>query len=745
MIDWPLHFVIFLLGVTFATASTTDPWNTLYALTTGKIYVHLKNNDLLLFNLSLSGFSSLSGGYSVDNVNLNSGQNVTTILSPPTNSSLFLIDDELYAFSSTIDETTFAKDLCGTGTLSLMKYNDIQDSWSLINGLNFDSIEDVSYYAKATYLSSPVYPSKLYIYGGICDHSGDVSSRMISFDLNSKTFANISTLTKPKPFYGAANLLAPNPQAQLLIGGQTLGKGFLNMYQLATWDFTTGWASKVVVANSSTSDMVNSRSKALVLPVFNPLSNASISEITNSFTVELVIMIGGENSGQVAYPNIASLNMLANEWVWTPINNSNLNFDEVYGAFTVFNTLVIINSTNSLTKRSGSLASYSLSLYDVMTWGSVKSLKDNSVSGVNSGSGSNSSTTEVTKKALLGTLIPLAAISMVVMGSFVYLQKRKAAKSKQFDELQSIEYDFTNYYDHTSSINPPSQQNKSPYNMNNNDSNLTLDGASIDSWIKKRQEFEQKRVRKHTHLHSTETLSNGDFNSTISEKAAQSIEYNGYISKPTPAAIPKTPSKRSLYHSNTIGSTPMYSSLLGRSVSKLKRTFTLSGSPTRSSPINKRHSFLTEEEFEPYDENADQTYDPQLDEDSQSLGDETTVNSEEDENDSINRNSNNDNNNHKNNTDNDDDDSYVELNLDVQVLVSSKRRSVLRVVNPDAYSSLSNGLTDDEQDDELSIMASPKSPSRQFPGPIRLKLVREVSEHSIRQRTPSGRTIAEDL
>lgn len=731
MTNWHLHFLTLLLGVTIAAAGSIDPWNTLYALTTGKIYVHLSNNDLLLFNLSLSGFQSISGNYSINDVNLVSGQNVSTILSPPTNSSLFLIDDNLYAFSSAIDDETYSKDLCGTGSLSLMKYNDTQNSWSLINDLDFEAIEDVSYYAKATYLSSPLFPSKLYIYGGICDHSGSVSSRMLSFDLDTRKFVNISTLTKPKAFYGAANLLAPSPQTQLLIGGQTLGNGFLNMYQLATWDFNTGWASRVVVADNST-DVVNSRSKALALPIFDTLANASISEIASSFTVKLVLMIGGENSGDNAYPQISSLNMLTNQWTWSAETNTTVDVEEIIGAFTVFDTLVVINSTDLLSKRSDSLKSYSLSLYDVSTWNSVSSLKDNSKSSSSSGSGSNSSTTEVTKKALLGTLIPLAAIAMVAMGGFLYLQKRKAAKSKQFDELQSVEYDFTNYYDHNSV--EPFNQNLSPFKTNN-DSTLTLDGASIDSWIKKRQEFEQKRVRKHTHLHSTETLSNGDFDSTISEKTSPSKQYNGYISKPTPAAIPKTPSKRSLHHSNTIGSSPMYSSLLGRSVSKLKRTFTLSGPHTRSSPITKRHSFLAEDEYEPYDEIADKTYDPHMDEESQSLDDETTINSDEDDDGNDDDND---------NDDEDDDDSYVELNLDVQVLVSSKRRSVLRVVNPDAYSTLSNGMTD-EDIEELSIMPSPESPSRQFAGPMRLKLVREVSEHSVRQRTASGRTILDDL
>lgn len=656
-------------------AAEDNLWNTLYSFNSGRIYVHLKNNDLVALNFSMSGFENLSkySNYSESEVLLLDGQHIQSLSAPPANSSLVLINDKLYAFSG-VSDTKSKQDVCGDGVLSLLQYDDEKDLWDASSDVSFGSIPDASYYRYATYMSSPTQEDTIYVYGGLCDSSGDVSSRLLSFDTKEFTFSAISTTTKPQPFYGASNLVAPNPQTQLVIGGQS-SNGWLNMYQLATWNFQSGWSFQQI-PNSGPS--INARKFALTLPIFSQLPNNSASTLSNYYSVEQVLLIGGEILEDTpSTPTYGRLLLHSNEWEWQQINHTNVNVDDILGAATVFNTLVVVNSTG-VSKRDGA-SLYQVSLYDADTFQSVSNLKDNVSSSSSSGSPASSSTTSTLTKAIVGTLVPVAAIAMAV-GAALFMYKRKNKDNDQA-EAETIDYQFGNYYDQISS-GGYKVQTQGPY-KNDNDTNSTLDVASIDSWVKKRQEFDEKRtktIKRNSYLASSETLSEGK---RLEELKQGLADDNPYSYQPEPAPRP------SIYGAG----------IVNKSVTKLKKTLSFTNTPPGSPGIgsdlgvwNKRSysslrpppkTRIMEDDVLDNEQEQDETAN---DTRSIDLANIDTTNEDIDEAMS-------------------ETDLEVE-SLDVQVLVSSKRRSTLRVINPDLQT-----IPDEDEDEEEDTVFRQRVPS----------------------------------
>lgn len=634
-------------------AADDNLWNTLYSFNTGRIYVHLKNNDLVALNFSMTGFDNLAkySSYSKSEVVLMNGQHLQALSTPPANSSLVLINDKLYAFSG--DSNSHNKqDVCGDGVLSLLQYDDDKDLWSTSSDISFGSVSDVSFYRYATYMSSPTLEDTIYVYGGLCERSGDVSSRLLSFDTKEFTFSTISTATKPQPFYGASNLVAPNPQTQLVIGGQS-SNGWLNMYQLATWNFQSGWSFQQI-PNSGPN--INARKFALTLPIFSQLPNNSISTLSNYYTVDQVLLIGGQIMEETpSTPTYARLLLHSNEWEWQQINFTNIKVDDILGAATVFNTLVVVNSTGAF-KRDGS-SLYQVNLYDADTFQSVTNLKDNVGQNTSTSRSNNTGSTSTLTKAIVGTLVPVAAIAMAV-GAALFVYKRRNKDSDQ-GEAETIDYQFGNYYDQISSGGYQVEKQGGPY-KNDNDTNSTLDVASIDSWVKKRQQFDEKRnktLKRNSYLASNETLSEGK---RLEELKQSVTDENPYSCQPEQAPRP------SIYGAG----------IVNKSVTKLKKSLSFTNTPPGSPRIggdlgtwNKRSYSSLRPPPAPKtrimeDEVSDNEADDAVNETrSIDLANIDTTNEDIDEAMS-------------------ETDLEVE-SMDVQVLVSSKRRSTLRVINPD--------------------------------------------------------------
>lgn len=646
---------LILLFYLLALGLCQSQWNTLYSFTKGKIYLHLKNNDLVSLNFSISGFQDISE-YKAAEINYLDNDKIETLLSPPENSTLLMIKDDLYAFAG--DATSTDLDKCGNGVLQLYKFEN--SFWNKISeDLNFDDISDASYYQYATYLTTPTNNNTIYIFGGNCDTTGEATDRMLSLDLATFKFHNITTSTKPQSFYGASNIIAPNPQSQLVIGGKS-NNGWLSMYQLAEWDFDAGWTSKTI---SSDGTSINSRRFPLTLPVFDVLANDSIQTISDHYSVQEVLLIGGETSEGAAAPEFAKLSLNTNDWTWCSLDTE-MELHDILGAATIFNTLVIINSTTTTKRDLGKDfnkrdSQYSISLYDTSTLLPVGSVKSNAAS-----LQPQSSSSSVKTKAILGSVIPICVIAIAVAGVLFFVQRRRRSKG---EELESIDYQLGNYYDqhllgggHRKIL---SNMSKDQFDYNHaNDSNSTLDGASMDSWVKKRQEFDEKRhktIKRNSYLASNETLNEHKNSHEIPSSPLQSpgnIEENPFtslIEQQSPEVyddedVPPPPQHHPYAQLSQAGE----EGFMNRSVSKLRKSFSFTNTPPPRDLRKKKSGNL-----------------PRT-----ALADQLEVHSHQ----------------QQKSVDITFQDEDLELNsigsldkMDVQVLVSSKRRSKLRVMNPD--------------------------------------------------------------
>ncbi|KAG2731143.1 hypothetical protein G9P44_005559 [Scheffersomyces stipitis] len=736
---------LFIGGIT--ASSSNNNWNTLYAYVDGRIYIHLKNNDLLALNFSIAGFSGSSNGLSVTDIDLTNNQQVETLPSPPENATLFLFNEELYGLIGV--KTNSKLDVCGEGIIQLLKFDSTQKMWSQVHAnLNFNNINDASYYQHATVLTTPTDTDTVYLYGGICDSQhGIVSNRLLSFNMSSYEFVNITTSTKPEAFYGAGNLLAPNPQTQLVIGGQS-NQGWLNMYQLATWDFSSGWSFKQINKDGNDPTM-NSRTFPLILPIFSQLSNNTIEAVSNFLSIQEVLLIGGDLLGEESTPQYAKLSTSSNDWSWNTTFNVTWDYSEILGAATIFNTLVIINSTSEgNSKRDGSGSSYSVSLYDTNTFASVTSVKSNTVNALEKTQQAASSFKHsVSKKAILGTVIPLVVIAIVVAAVILYTRRRK--RQQQQDELNALDYQIGNYFDRESMV---SNKNSTRHNLLptdytsskvmdlNNDSSSTLeDQASFDSWIRKRQEFDQTRLKtRNSYMASNETLFNNNMNrSSTSEEdyvvvddesreeddekndiSMQQIHSNNYnytslntihsnnTSNASNTNHANNGTNTTASHGATItnsnGSINSYT-LMNRSVSRLKKSFSFNSAP--GSPTSGEYGLLKKKRSTGLlRKSSEQSF---VSENSPEMAvkERSDMIAEETDHESI-----------------DDQD------MDVQVLVSSKRRSVLKVMNPDMGETSLDQTPEDNEDDNTEIDLSSRYD--------------ETVE--IRQRVPSGGKTEDD-
>lgn len=666
------HFLLYLLAlVAGATCAVNKNWNTLYSFDDGKIYVHLKNNDLVALNFSITGFDETGqADVTEEQLNIQDGQTVDILTAPPANTSLVLVQNQLYGFNGLADDNN-ESDGCGEGVLNLIKYDSDANRWDTVTGISYSGVADAGFYQHSMYLSTPD-ASTVYIYGGVCGANDEVSNRMISFDASTLEFSNITTATKPQSFYGAANLLAPNPQTQLVIGGQS-NNGWLNMYQLATWDFTSGWSFRQI-SNGDDSTDVNSRRFPLALPVFEPLKNSSKEEFANYYNVNEVLLVGGELLDTDSTPLFAKLSTDTNSWTWSEVDTG-LNYDEILGGATIFNTFVVINSTDTVNKRDTS-DDYTVSLYDVESFARVDSVKENTPIQ----DSKDSSKSDVTKKAVLGTVLPVLAIAMAATTA-IFIKRKRSQSSK--DDGNDIDYQFGSYYDQESAF---SHRARTKPNALNNDTNSTLDAASIDSWVKKRQQFEEKRSKplRNSYLASNDTLSSNSSQLTKSLTNDEDEERDTTEMRPI--------------------ASPLQTNLVNRSVSRLKKSLSMTSAPSTPT-LGRNFSSLKKKKSTSTMNYRPDSATPLPENDVHILKSASTTDL-----------------NNPRELINDEDsqsDASVDDNMDVQVLVSSKRRSILRIANPD-LETISDEIEDKVSNDAVS------------------ELNDASNDAEIRQRIPSG-------
>lgn len=489
MLLWALAFVI---------APCWAQWAAYYSFPEGKVFMKLKNDDIVPLNFSITGFDDLDKylGFSQRDVDLANGQNIPPITLLPANSTVFLHQGTLYAFKALDQESDY--DVCGDGIFLLLAFDENTAEWRLAtDNMTFTDVSDVSYYEGSSILTNPD-SNSIYIYGGRCASSGEATDRLLSFDMDSFSFSNITTSTKPHGFYGAASQWAPSPQNSLVVGGRS-NDGWLNMYQLATWNYASGWLFQAVERNSSFS--VNSRINPIVLPIFAPLADNSTKTFSSTYRPNAMLLIGGDDSKGTAKPEWAKLKVDTNTWTWEPVD-TDINTDDVLGAAVLFDTLVLIRDSASKKRNSG----YTVLLYDIGdNFKQVKSLSDNTPNSDTS-EGSSSLTTQ---KALIGTLVPVAALAMAVAIGVFFWKRKSSREPERESVIDAFDYQLGHF--RTASEVPVNVPPPEVHRRLSTSSESTLETASIDSWFKKRQEYDSKRqrtIRRPSFLGLNETLQN---------------------------------------------------------------------------------------------------------------------------------------------------------------------------------------------------------------------------------------------
>ncbi|GEQ67443.1 hypothetical protein JCM33374_g1108 [Metschnikowia sp. JCM 33374] len=633
--------------IAFYLASVSAHWSTHYSFENGLIYLQLKNDDLVALNFSMAGFDGLSET-SAAQMNIKQSQPIRSLATPPQNASMFVYGPDLYAFTGGIDDSLSEYDKCGDGIFQLLKYNSSLDSWvHAASNMTFSDVDDVSFYQDSTYFTSTA-SSEIYIYGGTCASSGEVVTRLLSLDMNTMSLANITTSTKPQGFYGGTNLWAPTPQQSFVIGGRSQA-GWLNMYQLATWNFQSGWSFQNILQNGTTK--VSSRTNALALPIFTVLPDNTMKTFNGNYNPTSVLVLGGESTNSTSSP-WAKLTYSENVWTWSSLE-SGLDSNDILGAAVIFDTLVVVNgSLSGATKSIRSGNTYHLNLYSVKNgFAMVNDLKSNTITKISPTNTESNGNVGISKntKVLVGTLVPFSALA-IILGIAMLLWRRKVTKTDAASVSgtpEPLDYQFGHY--------------RTKSDQHTTDSASTLDGASIDSWVRKRQEYDAKHrsFAQHSYLASNHTLNavvsgelntdpdilsddhgvlSDEFGSDLAEQSAGRISAGrGDIERqPSVMSMIRSPSTNF-----TSPDTSPQKSVLPIRLAQLRGL--LSGHTSPQQPKISQKSRL-DPGFINLDEGVDLSYYGQSDGES------------------------------------------IDENMDVQVLVSSKRKSVLRVMNPDSDS-----------------------------------------------------------
>ncbi|CCH43119.1 hypothetical protein BN7_2666 [Wickerhamomyces ciferrii] len=625
-------------------------WDTAYSPLYPHAYLKLSNDELLKIS---------------NNQDFKSGDSISDTITPPTkgNFSITIANGDLYAFFE------------GDSKMSISRYDDKTDNWisidydtTLKKNTNYDYYQDCTVMTSASEDEDDEETGKdlIYIYGGQLQNN--ISTRILEFDPQKNTLNSVMTSITPTGFYGSSNaILDSKGITNLLIGGKA-STGWVSMFQSATWEYKS-WSFKTV---KSSTQGINSRIHSLVLPIFP----------NNSSKASNVLVFGGTLGPNLASPSVLSLNVTDDDdnWEWKDLSKTtDLKIKDLLGAVVFNSTLFTVTKNSSSKKRS---EGYSLNLFDTKSLKTIDSFNSSfknsksdksesiqssqsteqsiessltselsKISSANSESKtsistqtitssndqpsgtithkSSSSSKDNTKVIIPAVIVPIVGITIISIIIF-FIYKKFNKSNDQNTDNSSIESDSEPDF----------------YKEVNN-----LDNQSISSWNLKRNEYEKTRYQQQKSPTRSPTKS----------KTTQ---------RPLPI---RSPTKSSMGISDfTFDNTHI--------AKKLKRlSSTMSSTP--KTPNVKRQSTFHEPFANPEDYQDKTELSPMSNFTNKSKI--SLISSKADTNSSLEMDR------YPSNHDEKDEDSKIDEflgNRDVQVLVSSKRRSKLRITNPDIES-----------------------------------------------------------
>lgn len=473
------------LFAVLVTASTIER-ETVYNYGNDTAYIHIYDGEELIIPLQF-------------NEKYETGAEISdTIALPGDSCTLFSASSDLYAICADANNYT-----------EISLYNSSSDSWS-----ELDLADDIPMYEGTAYMNTFDDPDSLYIYGGMDTDDDKISSRLKRIGLDDMSVNNVSVSITPSSFYGSSNLKITY-NTELLIGGKT-SSGWIGMGQLPMWQYGS-WSFKTTTTDDD--DTINSRIKPLLLPIFESsmLQTAATSGNFSFFEVENVLMIGGELSSSSGGPDFAQLNVSASNWGWSSLDdtitaankkntkqNYELELDTMLGAAVIYDTLVVITDTGNSTSSNKRSTGYYVSLYGTDDMKVLTSVDYSSVGETKTVGGHSSN------KAIVIALAVVLPILLIVLLAVLALFLYKRHKKKQEEEANEKEMkDIMEFYkaapanvnnsSSTFSSSDLSSKPRTSQEENYNEKEVQVnnfddgDNLSISSWRRKREMYEQQK------------------------------------------------------------------------------------------------------------------------------------------------------------------------------------------------------------------------------------------------------------
>ncbi|KAK9459190.1 uncharacterized protein V1516DRAFT_629167 [Lipomyces oligophaga] len=411
---------------------------------------YLYSSSNVFYSAAVSSAVSLSNSTLASNVD---SAAISVLAQPPDSSSLILgPDGAVYAFHG----------YCSSGKFHISTYSIANDSWS---ELELTDSTNSSYRKGSIYFNSQDSRDPLiYIFGGVCSSDGELSYSNSLSAYNSSSSSFVST-DNPNPPIALAYAAAVSVNNQTVMMGGKAFAGWIGMSQLAIWDDLT-WSYQTV----NTDGQIDSRTAALAL--------------ANQLGTEIIV-IGGYVDGRAASPTMVKLDIGSDNWSWS--------IPEIASSLPNVTAATILPGEILLGITSGT--SPEVFLLNITTWSYISSyssttlqtalkLLDQQLAGRLSSSNSSTSSQSLHNHLSKGILAAIIVCSVIAGISCFVL-------------LFVVLFKWYNKYRQSVSITPntdkgmflPSNFNQRPLENDETDSYSDNDGASTTTWEEKRRRW----------------------------------------------------------------------------------------------------------------------------------------------------------------------------------------------------------------------------------------------------------------
>lgn len=323
----------------------------------GKSIIHLADNRLISF--SDAGDDSI---------------NYNVLKSPPKNSTVVVGDDTILAFHPQDEAESKKKESACPQILKVSQYK--ENKWKTVTSSSLIPFNSSIWTSRNDGL--------VYLFGGV-DCSGHFSSQLFAYNISSVEFFTPDNGDPPTELIDASVVELDDNKA-LLVGGKAVD-GWIGMNQVALLE--SDWTFKTV-SNKTPLKKIDARTRSLLYPLDDK---------------KKILVFGGTVANRFPEPYMVQLNMDKWEWEPVPISNS-ISPEEILGGVVInkdkkgSSNLIIINKNGKKSekrwvpefiKRDDNKDGLSFQVFDTKTWSkSNTKVTQKSDSGNSGNSGSNS-------------------------------------------------------------------------------------------------------------------------------------------------------------------------------------------------------------------------------------------------------------------------------------------------------------------------------------------------------------------